>query len=247
MTGPESSSHVLVYGEERFPYDVEVDPSRTGRIRINVHPDGSVNVDAPADATADAVQRAVKRRARWITKNVQEARERFEHVLPREYVSGETVFYLGRRYVLKVETSDEKRATAKLRGGLITVQTGNPDPEAVRAKLRAWYRFRAREYFRKRMAMMIDDLPWVDEVPPFQLKVMKKRWGSCAATGNVVLNPFLVRAPRECIDYVLIHELCHLKEHNHSRSFWTLMDKHAPGWRPVKKQLDAMAELILNE
>lgn len=239
--------HVLVYGDEKVPYDVEIDPMREGKIRINVHPDGSVIVDAPRDTCAVAIKRAVSKRARWIAKNVHDARKRYEHVLPREYVSGETVFYLGRRYVLKVERCDRRQGSVKLRGGTVFVRTHDMSPDVVRAKLRAWYRFRARAYYQTRLKALIEDLPWVHEVPPFELKVMAKRWGSCATTGNVVLNPFLARAPRECVDYVLTHELCHLREHNHSRRFWALMDRYSPGWRSTKKCLDAMAEIILNE
>ena len=110
MTNPDPAKDILVYGGERIPYEVEIDPNRSGKIRINVFPDGSVNVDAPADACTKAIQSAVKKRARWITKNIRQAQKRFEHVLPREYVSGETVFYLGRRYMLKIVPRDHPRA-----------------------------------------------------------------------------------------------------------------------------------------
>ena len=79
-----------------------------------------------------------------------------------------------------------------------------------------------------------------------RLQVMKTQWGSCSPTGKLTLNPWLVKAPRDCIDYVILHELCHLKEHNHSPRFFKLLDRHMPAWRQRKARLDELAEIILN-
>ncbi len=76
---------------------------------------------------------------------------------------------------------------------------------------------------------------------------MKTQWGSCSPAGTILLNPHLVKAPRECIDYVISHELCHLKEHNHSPRYYRLLAKIMPSWEAVKTRLDGMAELLLNE
>lgn len=75
---------------------------------------------------------------------------------------------------------------------------------------------------------------------------MKKQWGSCSPQGHILLNPHLVKAPRDCIDYVILHELCHLQEHNHSPKFYQLLSQLMPAWKSVKTRLDSMAELLLN-
>ncbi len=75
---------------------------------------------------------------------------------------------------------------------------------------------------------------------------MKKQWGSCSTRGSLMLNPHLVKAPKECIDYVILHELCHIAEHNHSDRFWRLLTQVMPHWKEVKAKLDEMAELYLN-
>ena len=91
-------------------------------------------------------------------------------------------------------------------------------------------------------------LPWIHgQLPPVKLLTMKKHWGSCSPSGSIVLNPHLVKAPRNCIDYVILHELCHLKEHNHSPQFWRLMDRVLPNWQKVKRELDDKAEILLND
>ena len=75
-----------------------------------------------------------------------------------------------------------------------------------------------------------------------RLQAMRVQWGSCSPTGRITLHPGLVRAPRECIDYVVLHELCHLASHDHSPRFYRLLDRHLPGWKAVKQRLDGMAE-----
>lgn len=247
MERSERGAGVLRYGDDMIPYQVSFDPKRERRIRINVRHDGVVEVEAPQDASREDILRAVQKRARWVHEHVTSARMRFAHVLPREYVSGEQIIYLGRRYSLKVRKVPRAERSVKLRGSLLNVAHHDVSREAVRARVRAWYRVRARDYFAGRIAIVAKRLPWPQSVPAFRLLEMKTRWGTCAAGGTLTLNPFLVRAPRECIDYVITHELCHLREHNHSPEFFRLLSRALPKWERTKAELDQMAELLLND
>jgi hypothetical protein len=83
--------------------------------------------------------------------------------------------------------------------------------------------------------------------PPMRLQWMRVQWGSCSPRGRITLHPALVQAPRDCIDYVVLHELCHLASHDHSARFYRLLDRHMPGWRSVKARLDGMAEDLLRQ
>lgn len=176
---------------------------------------------------------------------VASARARQAHVLPREYVSGESLHYLGRRYRLKLVLQAGARAEARMRGAYITVTASDSAASTVRAALDAWYRQRAREVFADRLVAVAAPLRWVRQLPPTRLRFMTVQWGSCSPSGRVTLNPLLVKAPRECIDYVLLHELCHLLHHNHSPRFYRTLDRHMPDWRAVKARLDSMAEEVL--
>lgn len=247
MAHSERPTHVLRYGGEAIAYSVILNTKRTERVRINVRHDGRVEVEVPPDASADAISKAVQKRARWIVSHVSDARNRFKHVLPREYVSGEQIFYLGRRYSLKVRQVPRKDRRVKLAGALLDVASPQIDRGTIKANVRAWYRVKARDYFNQRIIAVSKALPWPQDPPPFQLLDMQKQWGSCATGGTITLNPFLVKAPRNCIDYVITHELCHLREHNHSPEFWRLLDKAMPNWSRTKTQLDDMAELLLND
>ncbi|MFV1602337.1 MULTISPECIES: M48 family metallopeptidase [unclassified Phaeobacter] len=240
-----SKNFTLVYGEERIPYAVNPDPKRTTRIAIHVDPDGSVVVDAPPEFEDSRVQSAVQKRARWVIDNVVEARHRFDHVRPKEYVSGEQVLYLGRRYVLKVIQETVDKPSVRLKGNRLVVTTRSGDPEDVRGRMRGWYRVKARDYFARRLTELASRLPWIDAEPSFRLLNMTRQWGSCSPNGQINLNPNLIKAPRECVEYVLMHELAHLKHHDHGPEFWKLIDHHVPEWNDTKRNLDIMAEVFL--
>ncbi|MBF0183887.1 MAG: M48 family metallopeptidase [Magnetococcales bacterium] len=242
-------SHLsIVYGDDRIDFLVCVAPHRPKhKVAIHVCPDGSVQVDAPEGATEGEIRDAVRKQARWVLKHVSEARQQREHVLARHYVSGESHFYLGRRHLLKVTVAPDEQGRVKLLRGRLEVCCARDNPVLVKILLRAWYQERAKEYLQNRLAIHTDRLPWLAETPSWKLLPMQKQWGSCSPKGVISLNPHLVKAPRECVDYVLLHELCHLREHNHSERYYQLLGQWLPEWKLVKAKLDGMAELLLNE
>lgn len=260
------------YGEDKIHYEVvrkeaknkstndtpineESKPSKPRKVVIKVHPDQRVVATAPIDATDEMIHDAIMKRARWIWQSLQDFAKQKDHVLPKRYVSGETQFYLGRRYVLKVITDTEQTARVKLLRGKLQVivpQSDNDiDFEAratkVKSLLDKWYKERADVIFAERLHAVLSKASWVTSMPSFRLMAMKKQWGSCSTKGNLILNPHLVKAPKECIDYVILHELCHIAEHNHSERFWCLLTQVLPNWKEVKDKLDGMAEFYLNE
>lgn len=238
---------LLRYGAAEVSYSISENERLRSRVRIHVMPDSGVLVEAPIAACSSMVQSAVQKRARWIVRQLRETHARQEHVLPRTYTSGEAQFYLGRRYRLKVISDRTSLSRVRCLRGTIEVNLPHGDPTAVRRRLRQWYLQRGTDYFTDRLSALSADLPWLNGPPKFRLLKMDKQWGSCSTTGDLNLNPALIRAPKQCIDYVLIHELCHLKEHNHSKRFYALLDLHCHDWRSRKTTLDGMAELLLNE
>ena len=235
------------YGDTSISYSIRRRPDRkSGRIAIHVEPDGRVLVDAPETASVAQIRTAVAARARWIHNHVAAIRIRLAYILTREYVSGESLLYLGRRYCLKAIASEDETESARLRGSYIEVFVTARRPALVRAALSNWYRERARTVFAARLVAIAHPLRWVRTAPALRLQTMKVQWGSCSPAGRLTLNPHLVKAPRECIDYVLLHELCHLKEHNHAKRFYRLLDMHMPRWQQRKARLDSMAEILLN-
>lgn len=237
----------FVYGSDRIEYEVVFEPVKRSRVSIHVYPDCSVRVDAPEGRDLPEVHRAVMKRAGWIKSHLDEFKRQRAQALPRTYTSGESHFYLGRRYQLKVKKQTGTAPTVKLVRGQILVETGSRDGSAVQQGLSRWYRSRAADMFARRFDEIANRVSWLRKVPEWRLVRMKKQWGSCSPAGLILLNPHLVKAPRECIDYVIAHELCHLQEHNHSPRYYSLLAKMMPSWKPVKERLDGMAELLLNE
>lgn len=241
MTPEVPSRQAIRYGNQRIEFQWIADPERAGRIRISVDPMVGVQVTAPASATAADVRAAVRRRARWISRRLVHSRD--EQVRSR-FVSGEPVLYLGRRYVLKVQVAQV--ASVKLKGGLVLVRLPNRTPALVARALNDWYRMHAERYFRRRLAELFSPaLDGGNQHPSFRLQAMSRQWGSCSPAGNLVLNPALVRAPRDCVDYVIVHELCHRKHHDHGAAFKKLLGLRMPDWQVRKDALEAAAFDIL--
>ncbi|WP_354353135.1 M48 family metallopeptidase [Variovorax boronicumulans] len=246
VTTARESRHSFLYGDTRIQFTLRRQLERKmKRVAIHIEPDGRVAVDAPPEAAYALILAAVKKRARWIARHLTEIRDRLIHVLPREYVSGEAMLYMGRRYRLKVTLQADSMARARLRGGYLEVVAPTKDPAVLRTVLDTWFRVRAREVLAQRLLAMAAPLRWVRELPAMRLQAMRVQWGSCSPAGRITLNPWLVKAPRECIDYVILHELCHLQHHNHSPKFYAAMDRHMPNWRMTKARLDALAEQVL--
>jgi len=239
--------NAIEYGGERISYQVVENPLLTSKVKIHVHPNGAIEVESPPNKNNSEIARAVYKRAAWISKQLANVRTECTHSLPREYVSGETHFYLGRRYQLKIIKSLNEPETVKMHRGLIQISTPDPSARNVRELMDGWYQAKATSYFAVRTELIVERLSWITTRPTIKLTKMKTQWGSCSPKGNISLNPRLIRAPRECIDYVITHELCHLREHNHSDKFYRLLSKHYPDWQHIKQRLDGMAELLLAE
>lgn len=252
---------VFTYGDDTIRYDVirkfkpdDKAKKQPQKVVIKVHPDKRVVATVPFDATEDAIQEAMLKRARWIWQSIDEFAKQKDTVLTKRYVSGETQFYLGKRYVLKVIVDAEQVPNVKLSRGKLNVTIKHEvskdiDERLVKIKplIDKWYQHKAKAIFHERLAELLPKATWVKGIPSFRVMAMKKQWGSCSNKGNLMLNPHLVKAPKECIDYVILHELCHIAEHNHSERFWRLLTQVMPNWKAVKAKLDGMAEMYLNE
>jgi hypothetical protein len=251
----------FIYGNDTIHYEVirssvstDAAKKRPRKVVIKVHPDQRVVASAPYNATEDAIHEAVSKRARWIWQHIEEFAKQKDTVLSKRYVSGETQFYLGKRYVLKVLVDNEHVTNVKLSRGRLNVTLKHelshaPEDRIAKVKplIDKWYQDKAKTVFHERLAQLLPKATWVKGIPSFRVMAMKKQWGSCSTKGNLMLNPHLVKAPKECIDYVILHELCHIAEHNHSEKFWRLLTQVMPNWKDVKAKLDDMAEMYLNE
>lgn len=236
--------HSFRYGSETITF-LRI-PKRKGstKISIRVLPDGFVEVLAP-DETSDAeVIAAVRERARWIYAKLKSLEGTKAPLQSTLYVSGTSHFYLGRRHQLKVFCDPLGIEQVKLLRGKFELTVHHRLEHRVKSVLNRWYETRAKDVFERRLGECLPKALWVTERPNIKVSWMEKQWGNCSRTGQLTLNINLVKASRECIDYVICHELCHIAEHNHSPRFYRLLTQVIPGWEEVKERLDNKAKLF---
>lgn len=242
---PDGQQMSFYYGDESIIFERVQRAQATGRVLIKVHPDCRVVVSAPKEATHEAVLLAVKQRGRWIYEQLRNFRQQLEYVTVRQYISGESHYYLGKQYLLKVNVEPNQAQGVKLLRGKLEVSVRAKDAIRVKELLTDWYKLRARDVFSRRLDVLLEQALWVQERPPIRILTMQTQWGSCSPNGRITLNPHLVKAPRDCIDYVLLHELCHIAEHNHSERFYRLLTQVMPDWEKTKQRLDGLASRLL--
>tara|TARA_B110000003_G_scaffold249476_1_gene261868 strand:+ start:154 stop:846 length:693 start_codon:yes stop_codon:yes gene_type:complete len=218
-----------------FPFQVEV--IRTDRKKsASIHLQGDlVKVRVPMTLSDRRVKDLVTKRTSWIKSKLQEQSNR-PVLAPREYISGETLTYLGKNYRLNVLIGEQP--LVKLRRGYVevTISDTDVDPKTtVHSLLQDWYRSHAQ----KRLEEKTSHLAEIIGVNPSSVTVKnyKSRWGSCSTKGDISYNWKIIMAPQSIVDYVIIHELCHILEHNHSSKYWKHVERHVPNWRQYREWL----------
>lgn len=231
----EAKKQILVYGERRIPYHLRFSDRK--RLRIVVKPDLSVRVDAPNRFTTDEVLETLRTKGQWIVRQLSEFEEFHPLPTPYKFISGETFVYLGRQYRLKVLKG--RPEPAKLRGRFLHVTVlDKGNTRAVKRALDIWYRARAEDLFRRYLAKCMEVARRHGaEEPLLSIREMRTRWGSCSAAGRITLNLKLICAPVHCIEYVVMHELCHLVHHDHSPQFFGLLTRCMPDWEKRREIL----------
>lgn len=232
-----SGEYVLRYDNCEVPFRIL--QSERSKLTINVFPEMRVEILAPRSQPIDAILARADRRAKWIVKQWRYF-EQFQPKQPdRQFVNGETHVYLGRQYRLKVVKAPDSKV--RLIGRYFQVQHSNPmDTVGISDLLRNWYISHASVLFGQRLEKMLAECNALSilEPPRLSIRQMTRRWGSCSKNGTITLNLDLVKVPIIYIDYVILHELCHLKIHNHSPAFYRLLTRCMPDWRKRKDRLD---------
>lgn len=233
-----TESHKIAFGSHVIPFELQYSKRKT--LEISVYPDMSVVVKAPATRSFEEVKEKILKRGSWIL----EQRYFFSLYLPKQpekkYVSGETHIYLGRQYRLKVVTSSEEKVVLK-RGYIFVHTKDKTNSKPIQKLLDAWYRERASIKFRERLNICLKKLQkYGIKTPQIQIRKMSSRWGSCSENGRITLNTQLIKAPSQCIDYVITHEMCHLKYFNHGKAFYNLLVQVMPDWEKRKGRLESI-------
>lgn len=225
----------IQFGSKRIDFNLKYVNRKT--LGITITPAMEVVVNAPLNASLTKIKELVKKKAPWIIKQ-QNYFLTFHPKSPqKKFVSGESHLYLGRQYQLKITLS--KKDLVSYKGRLIEVKTRNK--KRAKALMNQWYRLKAKEKFAEiAEPLIVRFKKYKVEPKGIYLQNMKTRWGSCTPKGRIILNPELIKAPKHCIEYVIIHELCHLVHHDHTAKFMALQQKEMPDWSKWKSKLEKL-------
>ena len=220
------------FGSKRIHYTLQ--HSERKSLGITVTPEMEVLVKAPMSATLTQANEKVRKRAPWILKQQSFFLSYYPKTLAKKFVSGESHLYLGRHYRLRLLTGVN---VVKLSGGFIVLTC--KDKSKAKEVLKAWYLKQAKVKFYAIARKWISRFKKYDKEPDsIVIREMPTRWGSCTPKKKIILNPELIKAPTGCIEYVIVHELCHLVHRNHTTKFMELQTKEMPGWEKWKEKLE---------
>lgn len=230
--------HSIRYGEQDIEF--ELYRKKVKNINLNIRPDMTVMVSANDKVPIEDIEEFVKSKAFWITRNLSYFSDtQPEGRTEKEYVSGESFKYLGKQIRLRVETGEPEGV--KLSKGFIYLRV--KDKENYKRKkllVDRWFRQKAESTFSEALGRVY---PLVGNhgvsLPKIMIRQMKARWGSCIRDrGIILLNYELIKAPKYCIDYVVLHELLHFKYRNHDKRFSVLLTVLMSDWKMSKQILD---------
>lgn len=216
--------------------DLDYTLVRSGRRTLALQiREGELVVRAPHKTPVREIEDWIFEKRAWIARHRQKAKVKAK--TKPAYRAGALHPYLGQRYPLRLNRG-RKSACDLLTGEIRLTIRGEASPEKIKRALKKWYAAEAKAVFEDRLTELYP--PFEErghKRPEIRLRWMKSRWGSMGSHGKMTLNAKLVKKDLALVDYVIVHELCHMEHMNHGRRFYKLMDQMLPGWKPLRKQL----------
>lgn len=222
-------------------YTLQIIQSPTRKsIGIQVYPDCSVKIRVPKRLSQSKIDEIIKLKESWIVKKIEFfTQNQTTNTKPKEYLSGECFCFLDKQYTLKILES--KTNFIELTQDFILIhKKAITDTKNILTK---WFLNQAKEVFTQRLQSNFQIFSKLHKYsfPTLKLRKMKSRWGSMSNFGVMTLNSHLIHVSLECIDYVIMHELCHLKWNNHGKKFYQLQEKIIPNYKDIKKKLESFS------
>jgi predicted metal-dependent hydrolase len=237
----------IAFGHSKIKYEIRRG-KRKKTVALIIQPNASVVVLSPQFLSENKIKQIVLKKAVWIIKRQEKIRRLNPDNTPKDYVSGESFPYLGRQYRLKIlRLDDHESAPCKLIGGRFYIALnkrmgGKRASGFIKEKLIAWYRSRAEDKILERTqeyAKLIGKQP-----AKILIRDQGKRWGSCSNSGVLRFNWKIIMAPLSVLDYVIVHELCHLIIKNHSEKFWNKLSSIILNYKKKRQWLKENSFLL---
>lgn len=222
------------YGTQKIEFTVVFRERKT--LSIEVEAPDIITVIAPLNTTEDKILEKVQSKSKWIVQKLFEIKEVEYRKRNKQYVNGESFIYMGRNYSLQIVLDTNiKLEEAKLFRGKFYVYTPSKDEEIIKHALENWYKDKAKEKIKERVEYYQE---YFDVKPTkVAIKGQQKRWGSCTKRKELLFNWRCIMAPSPALDYIVVHEMCHLIYMNHSKEFWQLLKGVLPDYENRKAWL----------
>ena len=232
----------FVFGSFVYDYDLIKQDRKT--LSLTVTPDMQISVKCPHEADDERIEQFLRKKWFWLQKQLNFFENYQRKIYKKEYVSGESFHYLGRQHKLVVRTGDENRVSL-LRGVLMVLTTKSVGSGShTKGLVNGWYSQRREQVFAERFGEMLERFDY-KHTPALVTRDMKRRWGSFVNKDKIILHPKLIHVPKDCIDYVIVHELCHIRYKNHDKKFFSFLDEKCPDWKKKKEKLEAVGVHVL--
>jgi len=212
--------------------------SRRRTISIIVSPDSGVVVKAPYRTPVRSIDRFVSEKSAWINRTLKKFDSLVRIDGHKGFSDGDSILLFGRDHKLKLFQSDDYSVRLGVDDSIEAGFNIDNNPLIIKSMLESWFKFIARgRMTNKFREILIRYKDYGFNPTGFVVRTMKKRWGSCSSKGKIAVSYDLIRLDEVYGEYVIIHELCHLKHHNHSANYYKLLSEVYPGWKKVREEL----------
>jgi len=236
----ESVERITIRGNA-VDYKLVRSRKRKRSLSLKLCADGEIQLNVPHNTDVKIIEDFIVAKYAWI-ESKQKLRVNHNKLNPFKYKDGEIHQYLGEEYYLKIICSSQSKV--KINQNCIIVY--HQKKSSIKNVLNNWYRAQALEYLKQRSHLFANsyNLPKINKI---KVRKMKARWGSCNSRRDITYNIHLIKASPESIDYVIVHELCHLIHQNHSPQFYRLQSQLNPNWKVQKARLDQQGNRIIGD
>ena len=230
-----ATTEKIEYGKEVIEFELLQEDRKT--LSIEVLPTTKIKVKAPESKNKQDIIKKVQNKAKWITKQKLYFVDNYKKPDEKKYVSGECFRYLGKQYRLKVIKSDID--SVKLKNGYLIVEYNLKTPAKL---INNWYKDKALSIYKKELDKCFQQFTTYGLTKPnLKIRKLTKRWGSYNKNSNTItMNIETIKANKDCIDYVIYHELCHCMYFAHNKEFYTLLESKCKYWSKLKNKLETL-------
>ncbi len=225
----------FIFGSYIYNYELIKQTRRT--MSLTVTPDLRIVLKCPENTTKEKIDHFLQKKWFWLEKQLSFFKKYQRKTYKREYISGEGFLYLGKQY--KITVQKNTKDSISLSKTQLYIRTRKSVTNSLHNKklLDLWIASKTETVFQDRYIEMLKKFDYKN-IPRLEIRNMKKRWGSFLNKDKIFLNPKLIHVSKDCIDYVIIHELCHIKYKNHDKKFFNLLKDKYPKWKRVKDKLE---------